>query len=149
MIQRTGIVLFMLLTLYPLAAQDSGRRGITTPNAPAAIGPYSQAVTAGTMIFVAGQLGLDPLTGAFVEGGIEAQTHRALENIKAILEADSSGMKDVVSCTVYLKDLEDFSKMNAVYARFFPAPAPARATIQVARLPKDGLVEISCIAVRQ
>ncbi|MBI5646461.1 MAG: RidA family protein [Ignavibacteriae bacterium] len=139
----------MLLTLHPLAAQDSDRRSITTPNAPAAIGPYSQAVTAGTMIFVAGQLGLDPLTGAFVEGGIEAQTHRALENIKAILEADSSGMKDVVSCTVYLKDLEDFSKMNAVYARFFPAPAPARATIQVARLPKDGLVEISCIAVRQ
>lgn len=120
---------------------------ISTDNAPKAIGPYNQAVQAGNLIFVSGQLGLDPMTMNFVEGGVREQTRRALENIRNILEAGGASLANVTACTVYLKDMNDFTAMNEVYATFFPETPPSRAAIEVARLPKDGSVEISCIAV--
>jgi len=119
---------------------------ISTKHAPAAIGPYSQATKAAGLIFVSGQIPIDPATGAVVEGGIEAQTERALKNIEAILHAAGAKIEDVVKTTVYLADLSDFAAMNEVYARFFSAGAPARATVQVARLPKDALIEIEAVA---
>jgi 2-iminobutanoate/2-iminopropanoate deaminase len=123
------------------------REVIATADAPKAIGPYSQAIKTGSMVFVSGQLGMDPHNGAFVDGGVGAQTQRALENMRAILAAAGCSLQDAVSCTVYLKDMNDFSSMNEVYASFFPSEPPSRAAIEVARLPKDGLVEIACIAV--
>jgi 2-iminobutanoate/2-iminopropanoate deaminase len=120
---------------------------IVTPDAPKAIGPYSQGISAGGLIFVSGQLGIDPETGELVAGGIEEQTHQVLRNISAILSAASAGLAGVVKTTVYLKDLKDFPAMNAVYAEFFDQNLPARATLQVSALPKGALVEIDCIAV--
>jgi 2-iminobutanoate/2-iminopropanoate deaminase len=116
--------------------------------APKAIGPYSQAVTTSGagLVFTAGQIGIDPGTGAFVEGGIEAQTARAVENLRAVLESAGSGLGHVVKTTVFLADMNDFPKMNAVYGSFFPAFPPARSTVEVRRLPKDALVEIECVA---
>ncbi|MDH7514787.1 MAG: RidA family protein [Bacteroidota bacterium] len=122
-------------------------RAIHTPNAPAAIGPYSQAVISGNTVFVSGQLGVDPHTGMFVEGGVREQTARAIDNIAAVLEAAGTNLEHVVSCTVFLADMNDFPAMNEVYGNRFREPYPARATIQAARLPKNALVEISCIAV--
>ena len=124
------------------------RETVHTDKAPKALGPYSQAVTAGHMVFVSGQLGLDPETGNFVEGGVPEQTERVLQNLTAILEAAGATLGDVTACTVFLKDMNDFAAMNEVYARHFTANPPSRAAIEVARLPKDGLVEISCIAVK-
>lgn len=124
------------------------REIIHTDRAPKAIGPYSQANIAGNMVFVSGQLGLDPATGNFVEGGVAEQTETALRHMTAILEAAGATLDDVTACTVYMKDMNDFAAMNEVYARHFAANPPSRAAIEVARLPKDGLVEISCIAVK-
>jgi 2-iminobutanoate/2-iminopropanoate deaminase len=122
---------------------------ISTTDAPQAIGPYSQAVKAGNMLFVSGQLGMDPSTGQFVEGGIAEQTKRALANMQSVLAAAGYGLTDVVACTVYLKDMNDFAAMNGVYATFFTENPPSRAAVEVARLPKDGLFEIACIAVKE
>jgi 2-iminobutanoate/2-iminopropanoate deaminase len=122
------------------------RQAVTTPHAPAAIGPYSQAVRAGTLLFVSGQVPLDPATGTLVPGGIEEQTRQVLRNLQAILEAAGTSFDAVVRTTVYLTDLSDFAAMNAVYATFVREPFPARATVQVARLPKDAGVEIDVIA---
>ena len=119
---------------------------IATPQAPAAIGPYSQAVRCGNLIFVSGQIPLDPATGRMVEGDISVQTERVLKNLGAILEAAGSGLARALKATVYLRDLEEFGKMNEVYARFFGDRPPARATVQVARLPRDARVEIDVIA---
>jgi 2-iminobutanoate/2-iminopropanoate deaminase len=119
---------------------------IHTENAPKAIGPYSQAVVAGPWVFCSGQVALDPASGTVVAGGVEAQTERVLENLKAVLAAAGARLMDVVKTTVYLKDLGEFQAMNAVYARYFPEKAPARATVEVARLPKDVKVEIDCVA---
>lgn len=124
------------------------REIIHTDQAPKAIGPYSQANIAGNLVFVSGQLGLDPATGNFVDGGVREQTEQALRNMRAILEAAGASLADVTACTVYLKDMNDFAAMNEVYATFFSENPPSRAAIQVARLPKDGIVEISCIAVK-
>jgi len=121
---------------------------INTENAPAAIGPYSQAITAGEMIYVSGQLGLDPKTGKLVEGGIAAETKQALENIKAVLMEAGSSLAKVVSASVYLADMNEFSKMNEIYASYFAEPYPARATVAVKTLPKDARIEIAVIAVR-
>jgi len=122
---------------------------IATSGAPAAIGPYSQAIRAGGMVFTSGQVGLDPATGAMVPGGVKEQTTRVLENLKAVLGEAGLGMADVVKTTVFLKDMGDFAAMNEVYASYL-APqglvAPARSTVEVARLPKDALVEIEVIA---
>jgi 2-iminobutanoate/2-iminopropanoate deaminase len=119
---------------------------ISTTGAPAAIGPYSQAIVANGFVFVSGQIPLDPATGQMTEGGIAAQTARALDNLRAVLEAAGASLDSVVKTTVYLKDMAEFAAMNEVYARYFTAPAPARATIEAARLPRDVRVEIDCIA---
>lgn len=123
------------------------REIVQTDKAPRAIGPYSQAIVFNGMLYSAGQLGLDPQSGEMVAGGVEAQTRQALENLAAILEAAGSSLELVVKTTVFLKDMNDFAAMNKVYAEFFPAQAPARSAVQVARLPKDGLVEIEAVAL--
>jgi 2-iminobutanoate/2-iminopropanoate deaminase len=120
---------------------------ISTPTAPGAIGPYSQAVRCGDIIFTAGQIALDPATGKLVEGNVTVQTRRVLDNVKAILEAAGSGLDRVVKTTVFLKDMGEFAAMNAVYAEFFPADPPARSTVEVARLPRDVRVEIEAVAL--
>jgi len=119
---------------------------IQTAQAPAAIGPYAQAVRAGNLLFVSGQIPLDPATGQMVTGDITVQTERVLKNLAAILEAGGSDLARVLKTTVYLRDLEDFGKMNAVYAKFLGQDPPARATVQAARLPRDAAVEIDLIA---
>ena len=119
---------------------------IQTAQAPAAIGPYAQAVRAGNLLFVSGQIPLDPVTGQMVTGDITVQTERVLKNLAAILEAGGSDLARVLKTTVYLRDLEDFGKMNAVYAKFLGEDPPARATVQAARLPRDAAVEIDLIA---
>lgn len=120
---------------------------ISTANAPAAIGPYSQAVRAGNLLFISGQVPLDPASGQPVEATIQAQAARSLENVKAILAQAGAGMENVVKTTVFLKDMEDFAEMNRIYQTFFPENCPARSAVQAARLPKDVLVEIEAIAV--
>jgi 2-iminobutanoate/2-iminopropanoate deaminase len=118
---------------------------ITSSGAPAAIGPYSQAIRAGELLFVSGQVPLDPATGELIEGDVAAQTHRVLQSLEAIVRAAGATLDDVVKTTVYLADMNDFVAMNRVYATFFADPAPARAAVQVARLPKDAQVEIDAI----
>ena len=119
---------------------------IHTDSAPAAIGPYSQAIQIGDLLFVSGQVPIDPSTGAIVEGDIKAQSQQSLNNLKAILNAAGTNMGAVVKTTVFLADMNDFVAMNKVYAQFFQAPYPARSAVQVARLPKDVKVEIEAIA---
>lgn len=121
---------------------------ISTNNAPAAIGPYSQAIEHAGTIYVSGQLPIDPATGAFPEGGIEAQTRQSLQNIRSILEEAGSGMDKVVKTTVFLAEMGDFAAMNGVYAEFFSAPYPARCAFAVKALPKGAMVEIDCVAVK-
>jgi 2-iminobutanoate/2-iminopropanoate deaminase len=122
------------------------REAVSTPSAPAAIGPYSQAVRAGSLLFVSGQIPLDPETGVMVDGDIAVQTHRVFRNLAAILEAAGSSLDRVVRVGVFLADMNDFAAMNEVYGTYFTSPAPARATIQAARLPKDARVEIDVVA---
>jgi 2-iminobutanoate/2-iminopropanoate deaminase len=123
------------------------RQAVATPLAPKAIGPYSQAVRAGSLLFVSGQVPIDPTTGQIVEGDIAAQTHRVFQNISEILKAGGTSLDHVARTTVFLADMNDFAAMNEVYAGYFTAPAPARATVQVSRLPKDARIEIDAIAV--
>jgi 2-iminobutanoate/2-iminopropanoate deaminase len=123
------------------------REAISTPRAAKAIGPYSQAIKANGFVFVSGQTPLIPETGEVIAGDVAVQTERALQTIVAILEAAGSSMQKVVRAGVFLKNMGDFAKMNEVYARFMPTPAPARTTVEVARLPKDVLVEIDVIAL--
>ncbi len=118
---------------------------VATAGAPQAIGPYSQAVRYGNLLFVSGTLGMDPKTGEFAGAGIEAQAVQALENLKAIVEAAGMGLKNVLKSTVFLRDMNDFAKFNEIYARYFPSEPPARETVQVARLPRDAAIEISVI----
>ena len=124
-----------------------GKKVIFTEKAPKAIGPYSQAIRTESMVFTAGQAGLDPATGELVEGGIEAQTRQTLTNLKHVLEASDSGLAYVVKTTVFLKDINDFARMNAIYGEFFSQNPPARSTIAAAALPKNALVEIEVIAL--
>lgn len=121
------------------------KQAISTEKAPSAIGPYSQGIKAGNLVITSGQLPLDPATGVFPEG-IEAQTRQSLTNCKAVLEAAGATMADVIKTTVFLSDMNDFAAMNGVYATFFEGACPARSAVQVARLPKDAMVEIECIA---
>ncbi len=122
------------------------RQAVSTPSAPKAIGPYSQAIRAGSLLFVSGQVPIDPATGQIVNGDIAAQTHRVFQNIGEILKAGGASFDHVVRTTVFLADMNDFAAMNGAYATYFTAPAPARATVQVSRLPKDARVEIDVIA---
>lgn len=122
-------------------------RAVSTGGAPGAIGPYSQGIDTGTLVFVAGQVGIDPATGELVEG-VEAQTERAMRNIAAVLDAAGLSMADVVKTTILLADIADFSTVNTIYARFVGDPPPARATYAVAGLPRDARIEIEAIAAR-
>lgn len=119
---------------------------IMTEKAPAAIGPYSQAVKYGNMIFTSGTLGIDPGTGSFAEGGIQAQTKQCLENLKALLEASGSSLENVLKATVFIKEMNDFPKINEIYGHYFTKDQPGRSCVEVARLPKDALIEIEVIA---
>ena len=130
-----------------LSRQPDVRQAVTTPSAPKAIGPYSQAIRAGSWLFVSGQVPLDPATGEIVEGDIAVQTHRVFRNISEILKAGGASLDHVVRTTVFLADMNDFAAMNEVYGGYFATPAPARATVQVSRLPKDARIEIDVIAV--
>lgn len=123
------------------------KQTIATDRAPRAIGPYSQAVRAGNLVFASGQIPIDPATGEFVAGGIAEQTEQVLRNLSAVLEAANSGLNQIVKTTVFLADMNDFTAMNEVYGRFFGEDPPARATVQAARLPRDAKVEIEAIAV--
>jgi len=127
----------------------SGKSVISTSEAPAAIGPYSQAIRAGGFIFTSGQIPLDPATMQVVEGGIEAQANQVMQNLRAVLAAAGTSMERVVKTTCFLKDLGDFAAFNAVYAQHMGDSSPARATVQVAKLPMDVLVEVECIALER
>jgi 2-iminobutanoate/2-iminopropanoate deaminase len=123
------------------------KKVIKSEKAPKAIGPYSVAIRAGMFVFTSGQLGLDPQSGSLVSGGIEEETRQALTNIHHVLTDSGSGLEAVVKTTIFLMDMADFSKMNAVYAEFFPENPPARSTVQVAALPKGGSIEIDAVAL--
>ena len=125
------------------------RAVVSTPDAPAAIGPYSQAMTAGGMVFCSGQVALDPATGALVPGGVEEQTTQVLKNLEAVLKAGGAGFETVVKTTIFLADMDDFAKVNAIYGEAFGDSRPARATVQVSRLPLDVRVEIDAIAMQR
>ena len=122
------------------------KKAVSSPDAPKAIGPYSQAVRAGQLLFASGQIPTDPATGAIVEGDVAAQTRRVFDNLGAVLKAANLSLAAVVRTTVFLADMNDFATMNEVYGTYFSEPYPARATVQVARLPKDARVEIDAIA---
>jgi 2-iminobutanoate/2-iminopropanoate deaminase len=122
------------------------KQAISSAGAPKAIGPYSQAVKVGQLLFLSGQVALDPASGQMVEGGIAEQTRRVFENLGAVLQAGGRSFADVVRTTVFLADMNDFAAMNEIYGQYFKEPYPARATVQVARLPKDARVEIDLIA---
>lgn len=127
---------------------STSKRAVGTPAAPAAIGPYSQAVVAGSLVFLSGQIPLDPERGKIVEGSIEDETRQVLKNLAAVLAAEGLTLDAVVRTTVFLTDLEDFPRVNQTYAEFFTEPFPARATVQVAALPRGARVEIDAIATR-
>ena len=122
------------------------KQAISADGAPKAIGPYSQAIRVGQMLFLSGQVALDPATGQIVEGDVAAQTHRAMKNLAGVLKAAGLTFADVARTTIYLADMNDFAKVNEVYGSYFSEPYPARATVQVARLPRDARVEIDAIA---
>lgn len=122
------------------------KQTISTPQAPAAIGPYSQAIRVGNLIYTSGQIPINPASGVFVEGGIKEQTRQSLSNIKAILEEAGISMRNVIKTTVFLADMNDFADMNAVYAEFFSEPYPARSAVAVNSLPKGALIEIEVVA---
>ena len=124
------------------------RRAVSTSAAPSAVGPYSQAIATDDLVFCSGQVGLDPATGELVTGGIEAEAERTLKNLEAVLDAAGCSMANVVKTTCFLADIADFATFNAIYARFFPDPPPARSTFQVAALPKGARVEVEAVAVR-
>ena len=142
---------FLVVPVIILAIALCGcttRQAIATPNAPQAIGPYSQAIKTGNMLFISGQIGIDPDSGKLVENGIEAETNQVMKNLNAILTAAGFSLDDVVQTQVFLADISEYGQMNEVYASFFGDVPPARAAIQAARLPRDARVEISMIAVR-
>jgi 2-iminobutanoate/2-iminopropanoate deaminase len=137
----------ILLASFCLHVAGQEIRPVRTSGAPNAIGPYSQAIKAGGFVYTSGQIGLSPVTNALAGDDIAAQTHQALDNLKAVLEAAGSDMGGVVKVTIYLKDLNDYAKVNDIYKDYFPDVKPARSAVQVARLPKDALIEIECVAV--
>jgi 2-iminobutanoate/2-iminopropanoate deaminase len=142
-----GLALFKPLASAQTGGKKTMKQEVKTEKAPKAIGPYSQAIVAGGFVFCSGQIAIEPSTGELSTGGIEDQTRLVLKNLGAVLEAAGSSFDQVVKATVFLQDMNDFSRMNQVYAEFFKTPFPARAAVQVARLPRDVRVEIEAIAV--
>ena len=140
------LALAFILFSFAVTVDGQIKRAIEAPDAPKAVGPYSQAVVANGLVFAAGQIGTDPKTGTLVES-LEAQTAQVLRNLAAVLKASGSSMDDVVKTTVFFADMNDFAKMNEIYAKHFKAPFPARSTVQVARLPRDARIEIEAIAL--
>jgi 2-iminobutanoate/2-iminopropanoate deaminase len=134
------------VTPRPDSSPMTPRQIITTAQAPAAIGPYSQAVVHDGLVYCSGQIALDPKSGQLVKGDVKTQAKRVLDNLQAVLEAAGSGCEHALKCTIYLSDMGDFAAVNEVYAKYFPKQAPARATVGVASLPKGALVEIDCVA---
>ena len=132
---------------FTAEGQVKGKRAVESPDSPKVIGPYSHAIIANGFIFLAGKIGTDPKSDALVAGGIAEQTDQAISNLEAVLKAAGSSLDDVVKTTVFLADMNDFAKMNEIYAKRFKAPFPARSTVQVARLPRDARVEIEAVAV--
>jgi 2-iminobutanoate/2-iminopropanoate deaminase len=125
------------------------RQVIHTPHAPAAVGPYSQAIRLGNLVFTSGQIALDPSTGKLVEGDVVAQTHQVMKNLQSVLAAAATDLSQVIKTTVFLQNMGDFPIFNSTYAQYFPGTPPARSTVEVAKLPLGGLVEIECIALIQ
>ena len=147
-ILSVAVSIAMIVFVSGVKAQDIGRKVILTPDAPKPIGPYSQAIRRGQTLYLSGQIAIDPATNQFLSNGsIDDQTRRVLNNLAAVLAADGLTMDHIVSTTVFLKDVNDFAKMNEVYATYFKNAPPARATVEVARLPRDAKIEISAIAV--
>ena len=146
---KQATFLLFVLALFISSCHSSKLTVVTSNDAPKAIGPYSPAIKTGKMVYTSGQVGISPTTNAIAVDDIASQTHQALKNIKAVLEAAGSDMAHVVKVTVFMKDLNDFAKMNDIYKDYFPDVKPARSTVQVARLPKDALIEIECVAVRK
>ena len=145
---RFGLLGILLLVLAIGAdAQATNKRAVDSPDAPKAIGPYSDAIVANGFIFLAGKVGTNPKTNALVDGGIVEQTEQVLKNLEVVLKAAGSSLDDVVKTTVFLADMNDFTKMNEIYAKHFKKPYPARSTVQVARLPRDAKIEIEAIAI--
>lgn len=142
------IAVAALLSMAAGCSTAQGPSAVSTTNAPAAIGPYSQAIRSGNMLFLSGQIPLDPATGQVSGSTVDEQAKRVLDNLKAVLVANDMTMANVVSTTVYMRDLDDFTAMNKVYGSYFSSNPPARATVQVARLPRDVMVEISAIATK-
>lgn len=142
-----GFLLALVVLSFVLTANGQVKRAVESIDAPKAIGPYSQAVVANGFVFTAGQIGTDPKKGTLVEGGIAEQTEQVLKNLEAVLKASGSGFDQVVKTTVFLADMNDFAKMNEVYAKRFAKPFPARSTVQVARLPRDAKVEVEVVAL--
>jgi 2-iminobutanoate/2-iminopropanoate deaminase len=143
---RSAIITTLLMMMTAGVATAQSKKAVDTADAPKAVGPYSQAIVVNGFVFAAGQIGTDPKTGTLVEG-FEAQTEQVLKNIAGVLNASGSSLDDVVKATVFLADMDDFAKMNEIYAKHFNAPFPARSTVQVARLPRDAKIEIEVIAV--
>ena len=142
------MVALLLVAVVACSAPESGRRIIATDRAPAAIGPYSQAVEAGGSLFLAGQIGLDPATGRLVTGGIEAETRQVMANLAAVLAAAGYELANLVQVQVYLADLAEYDAFNAIYAGYFSGYPPARAVVEAQRLPRNATVEILAVAVR-
>ena len=144
-----GLAVLGVLAAGGCASDPDARRVVAAPGAPAAIGPYSHAVEADGTLWVSGQVGIDSATGQMVPGGIEAETRQALKNLEAVLKAAGYSARDVVQAQVFLADMNDFAAMNAIYAETFKSEPPARATVQVARLPRDARIEVTCVAVKR
>lgn len=144
--KKTIVLLVSFLLFFTVGF--AGKKVISTPDAPAAIGPYSQAIQVGNTLYLSGQLGLNPKTGKFAPGGFEAQARQALKNQEAVLKAAGFSLDDVVQCQVFVKDLNSYPRFNAIYKEFFKKDYPARAVLEVSRIPADGLVEIMMIAVK-
>jgi 2-iminobutanoate/2-iminopropanoate deaminase len=143
----TAVFWFVLAAESNASLEKDKKKAVETPNAPKAIGAYSQAIVADDFVFVSGQIGLDPKTGNMVEGGIAEQTEQVMKNLGAVLKASNSDFDSVVKATIFLADINDFAKVNEIYGRYFKAPFPARATVQVARLPREAKVEIELAAL--
>lgn len=137
------------ITIFAAVKQNKRMKAISTKKAPAAIGPYSQAIQVGNLVYTSGQIPINPATGTFVEGGIKEQTRQSLSNVRAILEEAGLSMANVVKTTVFLADMADFAEMNAVYAEFFAEPYPSRSAVAVKSLPKGALVELEVVATTE